>query len=142
MRDVVDNERLISLHYLDGKSRNWDSVWWRLAFDTQMTWVLALCAILIYRRDNLLSCSFFIVNCIDGLIEFHWSTCVRTSSWWVQRMNISSTYLSHHDGFCDVDPNLISAKYSMNTSANTGDKQDPIASSPSYLFMLEVMTKS
>ena len=36
-------------------------------------------------------------------------------------MNVSSTYLSHIDGFSDVDPNAISSKYSMYMSANNGD---------------------
>ena len=62
------------------------------------------------RKGNLLSCSFSIVNCIDGWIEFTWSSNIWTSSWWGQRMNVSSTYLSHIDGFSDVDPNAISSK--------------------------------
>ena len=33
------------------------------------------------------------------------------SSWWDQRIDISSTY--HNDGFSDVDPNAISCKYSI-----------------------------
>ena len=28
-------------------------------------------------------------------------------------MNVSSTYLSHIDGFSDADPNAISSKYSI-----------------------------
>ena len=43
-------------------------------------------------------------------------------------MNVSSTYLSHFDGFSDVDPNAISSKYSMYMLANTGDNGEPIAS--------------
>ena len=43
-------------------------------------------------RGNLLSCYFSIVNCIDGLIEFSWSSYVWISSWRGQRMNVSSTY--------------------------------------------------
>ena len=39
-------------------------------------------------------------------------------------MNVSSTYLSHIDGFSDVDPNAISSKYSMCKFANTGDNGD------------------
>ena len=42
------------------------------------------------RKGNLLSCSFSIVNCIDDRIEFMWSSNVWTSSWWDQRMNVSS----------------------------------------------------
>ena len=73
------------------------------------------------RKGNLLSCSFSIVNCIDGRIEFTWSSNIWTSSWWGQRMNVSSTYLSHIDGFSEVDPNPIFSKYSMYILANTGD---------------------
>ena len=36
-------------------------------------------------------------------------------------MNVPSTYLSHIDGFSDVDPDAISSKYSMYKFANTGD---------------------
>ena len=36
-------------------------------------------------------------------------------------MNVSSTYLSHIDGFSDVDPNAISSKYTMYMLANTGN---------------------
>ena len=43
-------------------------------------------------------------------------------------MNVSSTYLSHIDGFSDVDPNAISSKYSMYMLANTGDYGEPIPS--------------
>ena len=39
-------------------------------------------------------------------------------------MNVSSTYLSHIDGFSDVDPNTISSKYSMYLLANTGDNSE------------------
>ena len=41
--------------------------------------------------------------------------------------NVSSTYLSHIDGFSDVDLNVISLKYSMYTLANIGDNGDPKA---------------
>ena len=34
---------------------------------------------------------------------------------------MSSTYLSHIDGFSDVNPNAISSKYSMYMLANAGD---------------------
>ena len=40
-------------------------------------------------------------------------------------MNVSSTYLSHIDGFSDIDPNAISSKYSMYMLANTGDNGEP-----------------
>ena len=36
-------------------------------------------------------------------------------------MNVSSTYLSHIDGFSDVDPYAISSKYSIYMLANPGD---------------------
>ena len=48
-------------------------------------------------------------------------------------MNVSSTYLSHNDGFYNLDPNAISSKYSMYTLANTSDNGDPIASPSSSL---------
>ena len=35
--------------------------------------------------------------------------------------NVSSTYLSHIDGFSDEDPSVISLKYSMYMFANTGE---------------------
>ena len=34
-------------------------------------------------------------------------------------MNELSPYLSHIDGFCDIDPNAIYLKYSMFSLANT-----------------------
>ena len=43
-------------------------------------------------------------------------------------MKLSSTYLSHNDGFSDVDPNAISLKYSLYKIANTSDNGKPIAS--------------
>ena len=92
------------------------------------------------RKGNLLSCSFSIVNCIDGRIEFTWSSNIWTSSWWGQRMNVSSTYLSHIDGFSDVDPNAISSKYSM--LANTGDNSEPIASPSSCRYISDPIPKS
>ena len=39
-------------------------------------------------------------------------------------------YLSHYDGFGDVDPNAISSKYPMYMLANIGDNGDAIASPP------------
>ena len=88
----------------------------------------SVCVTNTLKKGSLLSCSFSIVNYIDGWIEFTWSSNVWTSSWWGQRMNMSSTYLSHIDGFSDVDPNAISLKYSMYILANTGDNGEPIAS--------------
>ena len=43
-------------------------------------------------------------------------------------MNVSSTYLSHIDGFSDVDPNAISSKYSMYMLVNADDNGEPICS--------------
>ena len=71
-------------------------------------------------KDNL-SCFFSIMNCIDDRIEFTWSSNVWTSSWWSQRMNVSSMYLSHIDDFSDIDPNAISSKYSVYMLVSTGD---------------------
>ena len=78
------------------------------------------------RKGSLLSCSFPIVNCIEGRIKFIWSSNVWKSSWWGQGINVSSMYLSHIDGFSDVDPNAISSKYSMCMLANTGDNSEPV----------------
>ena len=127
--DDISNGQFLSLQYMDDRSWNWGTVRWRWAYGTQMTWILALCVLLnTSRKGNLLSCSFFIVNCIDGRIEFTWSSNIWTSSWWGQRMNVSSMYPSHIDGFSDVDPNVISSKYPMYKFANTGDNGEPIAS--------------
>ena len=87
------------------------------------------------RKGNLLSCSFSIVNCKDSWIEFTWSSNIWTSFWWGQRMNVSSTYLSHIDGFSDVDPNAISLKYSMYMLASTGDNGESIASPSSCRYI-------
>ena len=51
----------------------------------------SVCVTNISRKGNLLSCSFSIVNCIDGRVEFTWSSNIWTSSYWGQRMNVSST---------------------------------------------------
>ena len=75
--------------------------------------------------DNHYTTGTSIVGWIDGWIVFTWSSNVWTSSWWGQRMNVSSPYVSHIDGFCDVNPNAISSKYSMYMLANTAD-QKPI----------------
>ena len=40
-------------------------------------------------------------------------------------MNVSSTYLSHIDGFSHVDPNAMSSKHFMYMLANTGDNVIP-----------------
>ena len=87
------------------------------------------------RKDNLLSRSFSIRNCIDGWIEFTWSISAWTSFWWGQRRNVSSTYLSHIDGFSDVELKAISLKSSMYTLANTRDNGDPIARFSSCWYM-------
>ena len=56
-------------------------------------------------------------------------------------MNVSSTYLSHIDGFSDVDPNTISSKYSMYMLANTGDNGEPIASPSSCRYISDPIPK-
>ena len=43
-------------------------------------------------------------------------------------MKVLSTYLSHIDGFSDVDHSAISPKYSMYILDNTGDNGEPIGS--------------
>ena len=48
---------------------------------------------------------------------------------------MSSTYLSHIDGFSDVDPNAISSKYSMYMLANTGNNGEPITSPSSCQYI-------
>ena len=55
-------------------------------------------------------------------------------------MNVSSTYLSHIDGYSDVDHNAISLKYSMYMLANTGDNGKPIAS-PSCQYISDPIPK-
>ena len=92
------------------------------------------------RKDTLLS-SFSIVNCIDGCFESTWSIIAWKCSWWGQRRNISSTYLSHIDGFCDVELNAISLNYSMYTLVNTGDNGDPIARPSSCWYMSDSIGK-
>ena len=84
----------------------------------------SVCATNTLRKGNSLSCSFSIVNSINDQIEFVWSSDVWTSSWWGKRMNVSSTYLSHIDGFSYGDPNAVSLKYSM--FANTDGNGEPI----------------
>ena len=93
------------------------------------------------RKGNLLSYSFSIVNCIDGRIEFTWSSNMWTSSWRGQRMNVSSTYLSHIDGFSNVDLNDISSKFSMYMLANTGDNGKHIASPSSCWYVSDPIPK-
>ena len=46
-----------------------------------------------------------------------------------------STYLSHIDGFRDVDPNAISSKYSMYMLADTGDNDEPDANPSSCRYI-------
>ena len=141
MLGAVSNGLFLSLPYMDDESWNWGTVRWRWAYGTQMTWILALCVTNTSRKGNLLSCSFSMVNCIDGWIEFTWSSNIWTSSWWGQRMNVSSTYLSHIDGFSDVDPNAISSKYSMYKFANTGDNGEPIANPSSCRYISDPISK-
>ena len=52
-----------------------------------------------------------------------------------------STYLSHIDGFSDVEFNTISLKYSMYTLANTGDNEDPIARPSSCWYISDSIPK-
>ena len=46
--DVVSNGLFLSLPYMDDGSWNWGTVWWRWAYDRQMTWILALSKLLIH----------------------------------------------------------------------------------------------
>ena len=55
-------------------------------------------------------------------------------------MNVSSTYLSHIDGFSDVDPNAISSKHSIYMLANTGETGEPIVS-PSWQYISDPIPK-
>ena len=126
---------------MEDRSWNWGIVRWRWAYGTQMTRILSLCVTNTSRKGNLMSCSFSIVNCIDGWIEFTWSSNIWTSSWCSQRMNGSSTYLSHIDGFNEVDPNAISSMYSMYMLAKTGDNGDPIASPSSCRYISDPIPK-
>ena len=56
-------------------------------------------------------------------------------------MNVSSTYLSHIDGFSEVDPNAISSKYSMYMLANTGNNGEPIISPFSCCYISDPILK-
>ena len=56
-------------------------------------------------------------------------------------MNESSTYLTHIDGFSDVDPNAISSKYPMYMLANTGDNGESIASPSSCRYISDPIPK-
>ena len=48
--DVEGNKRFLSLHYKDSGSWSLRTVLWRLAFNTQMTWILTLSVLLIHLR--------------------------------------------------------------------------------------------
>ena len=50
-------------------------------------------------------------------------------------------YLSHIDGFSDVDPNAISSKYSMYMLANTGNNGEPLASLSSCRYISDPIPK-
>ena len=86
--------------------------WWELKLryspvkvDLWYTDLLNSCSVHVsntLKKYNLLSYSFSIVNCIDDQIEFTWSSNVWKFFWWGQRMNVSSMYLSHIDGFFEV----------------------------------------
>ena len=69
------------------------------------------------------------VNSIDIRTDFTWWSNVWTSSWWDQRMNVSSAYLSHVDDFSNVDPNAISSKYSMYMLANKDRGKEEVTAS-------------
>ena len=94
-------QRTISFFTLDG--------WWELKFRYcpmkvvfRYTDNLNPCSVRVISKswkDYLLSCSFSIMNCIDGRIVFIWSSSIWISFWWNQKMNVSSSYLSHNDGF-------------------------------------------
>ena len=70
---------------------NWANEWWEFKFrywpvkvGFRQTYDLNPCSVKVINtswKDNLLSSSFTIVNYIDGLIEFTWSSGVRMSSW-------------------------------------------------------------
>ena len=52
-------------------------------------------------------------------------------------MNVSSVYLSHIDGFRDVDP--ISSKYSMYMLTNNGDNGEPKVSPFCYWYISDLI---
>ena len=136
MLDLVSNGLFLSLPYMDDGS--WNLRYCPVNVGLRYTDDLNPSSVRVTntsRKGNLLSCSFSIVNCIDGQIEFAWSSNIWFSSWWGQRMNVSSTYLSHIDDFSDVDPNAISSKYSMYMLADTGDKGEPIANPSSCQYI-------
>ena len=56
-------------------------------------------------------------------------------------MNDSLTYLSHNDGFSDVDRNVISSKYSMYMLAINGDNGDSISIPSSWQYMPDPILK-
>ena len=80
------------------------------------------------------------MNCIDGQIEFIWSSNYWSSSCWGQRTNVSSTYLNHIYDFNDVYPNTIFSKYYMYMLANTVDNSEPTAS-PSCQYLSDPIPK-
>ena len=47
--DVVSNGLFLSLQNMDDRIWNWGTVRWRWAYGIQMTWILALCVLLIQR---------------------------------------------------------------------------------------------
>ena len=82
----------------------------------QYTDVMNPCSVQDIRTSgngSVLLLSFSIVNCIEGLIEFTWSSRIWTFYWCGQSMKVSYTYLNHIVGFRDIDSNAISSKYSM-----------------------------
>ena len=99
--DVVGNKRFLSLHCMHGGSWKCGTVHWRLPFSTQIIWILALCELLIYiyRKDNLLSCSFlhcelyrwlewvYMIQCLNIFLMKPDNECIISVSkahWWLQ----------------------------------------------------------
>ena len=60
---------------------------WRLAFDSQLTWILALCELLVHL-GRIIYCLVLLtlVNCIDGLIGFNNAQKITWS--WLWRRNL------------------------------------------------------
>ena len=95
---------------MDEESWSLGTVLWRLTFNARMDDLnpYSMQVICTSRKDDLLSCSFSIVNCIDDWIKFTWSSSIWTSSWWGQRMNVSFMYLSHNIWYDSENKYLIS----------------------------------
>ena len=92
-------------------------------------------------NGSVLLLSFSIVNCIEGLIEFTWSSRIWTSSRCGQSMKVSSTYLNHIVSFRDIDSNAISSKFSIYIFTIAGDNGEPIAKPSSCWYMCDPILK-